>query len=277
MQIIVPLLILITLVFSYKGFSNQVFYDRYKFQVDKILLNREYRRLVTTGFLHINWLHLIFNMMVLFSLGGMVVSRLGPLEFLLIYFGALVGGGLLSLFIHRYHGDYSSVGASGSIGGVLFASIALYPGMGIGLFLLPISLPGWLFGLLYILFSIYGIKSRNSNIGHEAHLGGALVGMLIALLMEPSAMVNNYITILIILVPAIVFIWLILTRPEFLLIDNFFFKKHHNNLTLDQKYNLEKNKRQLEIDKILDKINRKGMKSLSREERDRLEQYSKRP
>ncbi len=277
MQIIVPLLILITLVFSYKGFSNQVFYDRYKFQVDKILLNREYRRLVTTGFLHINWLHLIFNMMVLFSLGGMVVSRLGPLEFLLIYFGALVGGGLLSLFIHRYHGDYSSVGASGSIGGVLFASIALYPGMSIGLFLLPISLPGWLFGLLYILFSIYGIKSRNSNIGHEAHLGGALVGMLIALLMEPSAMVNNYITILIILVPAIVFIWLILTRPEFLLIDNFFFKKHHNNLTLDQKYNLEKNKRQLEIDKILDKINRKGMKSLSREERDRLEQYSKRP
>jgi membrane associated rhomboid family serine protease len=277
MQIIVPLLILITLVFSYKGFSNQVFYDRYKFQVDKILLNREYRRLVTTGFLHINWLHLIFNMMVLFSLGGMVVSRLGPLEFLLIYFGALVGGGLLSLFIHRYHGDYSSVGASGSIGGVLFASIALYPGMGIGLFLLPISLPGWLFGLLYILFSIYGIKSRNSNIGHEAHLGGALVGMLIALLLEPSAMVNNYITILIILVPAIVFIWLILTRPEFLLIDNFFFKKHHDNLTLDQKYNLEKNKRQLEIDKILDKINRKGMKSLSREERDRLEQYSKRP
>jgi len=87
-----------------------------------------------------------------------------------------VGGNLLALVIHRKNPSYSSVGASGAINGVIFASIAVFPGMKI------FFMPGWVFGLIFILYSLYGIRSQKQNIGHESHLGGALAGMLVAIL-----------------------------------------------------------------------------------------------
>ena len=147
--------------------------------------------------------------------------------------------------------------------------------MGIGFFGLPLSIPSWLYGILYVLYSIYGIKSKKDNIGHEAHLGGALVGMTVAILMEPSAFTENYITILIISVPTIAFIYLIITRPQLLLVDNLYYKKHNNFYSIDHKYNAENTDRQNEIDKLLDKINKKGMESLSKREKAKLNEYSK--
>ena len=99
--------------------------------------------------------------------------------------------------------------------------------------------------------------------------------MLIALLLVPSAFPENYITILLIAVPAAVFIYVIVTRPHLLLIDNFYFKNHKHYYSIDHKYNEEKSFSQKEIDKILDKINTKGMNSLSRGEKEKLKQYSK--
>ena len=83
----------------------------------------------------------------------------------------------------------------------MFASVAIFPDMGISFFLLPVSIPGWIYALLYVLFSIYGIRSQKNNIGHDAHLGGALIGMILALIMNPSAFMDNYGKILIFLVP----------------------------------------------------------------------------
>src|SRR5579872_1219245 len=274
--IIVFILIVAIVVFSYKGFNNRRFFERYKFRVDNILLYKDYKRLVTSGFLHINWMHLFFNVLSLYFFSGAVLSTLGALEFLVIYFASLVGGGLLSLFIHRYHGDYSSVGASGAVCGVMFTSVALYPNMGISFFLLPISIPGWIFALAFVLFTIYGIRSRKENVGYETHLGGALVGMLLALGMQPSAFVHNYGTILIILAPTVLFIYLIITRPETLFIDNLFYKRHRDYYNIDHQYNAERSDQQQEVDRILEKISRRGMRSLSRKERETLKDYSKR-
>ncbi|WP_300599835.1 rhomboid family intramembrane serine protease [Niabella sp.] len=268
------LLILLNLLFSYKGFTNQVFFNTYQFEVDKILVNKEYKRLVTSGFLHIGWLHLIFNMISLYAFSGMIEYNLGELQFLIIYFSGLIGGGLLSLLIHRHHGDYSAVGASGAVCGIIFASIALFPGMGVGFFGLPFSIPGWLYGILYVLFSIYGIRSGRNNVGHDAHLGGALVGMLVALTMEPAAWIQNYTTILIIIIPVVVFIWMIIKQPHMLVIDNLWFKTHYRNYSIDDRYNAEKNNAQKEIDRILDKIHKHGMDSLSRSELEKLKQHS---
>ena len=267
-------LIIANFAFSYKGFKNQLFYDGYKFEVDKILINKDYKRLVSSGFLHVGWTHLIFNMLSLYAFSGEIESSLGGINFLIIYFVSLVGGDLLSLFVHRHHGDYSSVGASGAICGIIFASIALFPGMGIGFFGIPISIPGWIYGILYVLYSIYGIKSKKENIGHEAHLGGALIGMAVALIMVPSAFAYNYVTILLIAVPAIAFIYIIITRPHVLLVDNFFYKTHKNYYSVDHRYNEEKSNNQKELDKILDKISTKGMASLSRKEKEKLKQYA---
>lgn len=273
--IFVLLLIVANFIFSYKGFTNTQFFERYLFEVEKVLLYKDYKRLVTGGFLHIGWMHLIFNMFSLYAFSGMVGATLGGFSFLLIYFASLIGGHLLSLFIHRHHGDYSAVGASGAVCGVMFASVALYPGMSIGMFLIPISIPSWIYALLFIVFTIWGIRSKRNNVGYESHLGGALIGMLLALIMHPSSFVENYIIILIILVPSVLFMYLIVTRPEVLYVDNLFFKTHEDNVTLDQRYNMERTDQQQEVDRILDKIGKRGMGSLSRKERDTLEKYSR--
>jgi len=275
MTIIGIILIIANIVFSYKGFTNDAFFESYKFEVNRILINKDYKRLITSGFLHVGWTHLIFNMISLYVFSGLIEQTLGGIRFLIIYFVSLVGGNLFSLFIHRNHPDYSSVGASGAICGIIFASIALFPGVDIGFFGLPLSIPSWLYGILFIAFSIYGIKSNKNNIGHEVHLGGALIGMIVALIMEPSAFIVNYQTILIIAVPTIVFIYLIVTRPQILLVDNFYFKMHKDYYSIDHKYNEEKNNKQQEIDRILDKISKKGMDSLSRNEKEKLKEYSK--
>ena len=268
-------LIIANTAFSYKGFTSQQFFDTYKFEVDKILVNKDYKRLLTSGFLHVGWAHLIFNMISLYAFSGTIENELGNGQFLVIYFASLLGGSLFSLLIHKQHGDYSAVGASGAVSGVIFASIALFPGVGIGFFFLPFSIPGWLFGIVYVGFSLYGIKSKKDNIGHEAHLGGALAGMAAALCMQPYALAENYITILIIAVPAIVFTWLIIKKPGLLLIDNYFYKTHQDFYSADHKYNAKKTRNQKEIDAILDKISKTGMDSLSPKEKQRLKEYSK--
>lgn len=273
--IIVFALIVVTVFVSYKGFTDSVFFDRYKFTVDNILLYRDYKRLITSGFLHISWMHLFFNMFSLYFFSGPVLSGLGGLEFLLIYFASMVGGGLLSLWIHRNHGDYSSVGASGAVCGIMFASVAIFPGMSIRFFLLPLSIPGWLFALGFVLFTIYGIRSRKENVGYETHLGGALVGMLLALILRPSAFLSNYGPILIILLPCVLFIYLIITRPETLFVDNLFYKTHRDYYNIDHQYNAERYDQQQEVDRILEKISRKGMRSLSKKEKETLKEYSK--
>jgi len=243
--------------------------------VDDILLYKDYKRLVTSGFLHINWMHLLFNLFSLYFFSGAVLAGLGAVEFLLIYFVSLIGGGLFSLFIHRHHGDYSSAGASGAVCGIMFASVALYPGMGIRLFLLPISIPAWLFALAFVLFTIYGIRSRRENVGYETHLGGALLGMLLALALRPTAFLYNYPAILIILAPTLLFIYLIITRPETLFVNNLFFRKHQDLYNIDHRYNADRADQQQEVDRILEKISKKGMSSLNKQEKKTLEAYSK--
>lgn len=272
---IISLFIIIANVFvSYQGFKNHLFYDKYSFKVDNILLYKDYKRLVTAGFLHVNWMHLIFNMLAFYFFSTGLESAIGGINFLIIYFAGLLGGNLLTLLLHKGDGGYSSVGASGAIAGVIFTTIALIPGMKIGLLFLPISIPAWLFGLLYILYSIYGIRSKKDNIGHDAHLGGALVGMAVGLIMYPSAIASNYVTILIVSLPAIAFIILIINQPSLLLIDNLFYKRN-KQLNVEDRYNLRRRAKETEIDDILEKIHKRGMSSLTKKERMMLKEFSK--
>jgi len=273
--IFVLIIIIVTTIVSYKGFTNNRFLEDYEFEVDRILKDRQYYRLITSGFLHTGWLHLGFNLFSLYIFSGVVEAGLGSFNFLLIYFASLTGGGLLSLLIHRRHGNYSSVGASGAVCGVMFASVALFPEMRIGLFPLPFSIPSWIYALIFVGFSIYGIRSQKDNIGHDAHLGGALVGMVLALILNPAALAENYGTILLILVPSVVFVYIIITRPELLFVDNLFYKTQKDFYSIDHEWNVRRADQQQEVDRILDKISRSGMGSLSRKEKQTLRDYSK--
>ena len=266
------IIIIFTCLTSYKGLVDPRFYNQYVFQVDKILIEKEYGRMVTSGFLHANWIHLAFNMSTLYAFSASLEMTLGIQNYAIIYFSSLIGGSLLSLYIHRNYGDYTAIGASGAVCGVIFASIALYPEVEIGTF--GLYFPSWLYALLFISISIFGIKSQATNIGHDAHLGGALVGLLTAVALRPETFQNNYWIILLIALPTIAFIAFLVRRPEILLVDNVFSKKQGFE-TFEDKYNTKKLTNAQEIDKILDKIRDKGVDSLTSKEKDTLDKYSK--
>ncbi len=272
-SLVTLLLVIITVVISYKGFNNSFFQEKYAFDIDKIMISKDYFRLVASGFLHTTWMHLIFNMLALYLFGSSLEPFIGGIKILLIYFVSLIGGNLLALLIHKNQGDYTSVGASGGVNGIIFSSIAISPNMGIGFFLLPISIPAWAFGLAYVAFSIYGIKARWGNSGHAAHLGGALIGILVTLALYPEVFSTNYLPILVITLPTIAFILLIVYKPELLLIDSFSKKKQR--YSIDHEYNYRKAQQQADIDAILEKIHKNGMKSLTKEEKEALDHYSR--
>lgn len=269
------LLIIINVVVSYNGFKSNTLFGQYKFEVNKIFIQKNYQRLITSGFLHVDWLHLVFNMMSLYAFCGLLEIYLGEGRFLFIYFVSLLGGNLLALFIHRNHGDYSAVGASGAICGVIFASIALFPQIEIGFFGLPFRFPSWLYGFLYVLYSIYGIKNNNDNIGHEAHLGGGFAGIITAILFQPASLSLNYLPIVCIVTPTAVFLYLLIRKPHILMVDTPLFEKKKTYHTIEDKYNEMRYNKQEEINRLLDKISSKGIESLSTKEKTRLDEFSK--
>src|SRR5690606_16232497 len=169
-----------------------------------------------SGFLHVDWTHLLFNMFSFYSFSISLERYLGSVEVAVIYFASLFGGDLLAMFIHRNHPNYRAVGASGAVSGIIFAAIAIFPGIQVSIFLIPIGIPGWLFGACYVLYSMYGIRSSAGNIGHEAHLGGALVGLLTAILLVPEVLVGNTLPVVLIGVLCVVFITLVVWKPEVL-------------------------------------------------------------
>lgn len=267
------LLIALNVLVSYRGFKNPSFFDAYHFEVDAILKRKDYVRLISSGFLHVSWLHLIVNMISLWCFSEVLENGLGPLNFILVYFGSLVGGNLFALFVHRNHGDYSAAGASGAISGVVFASIAIVPGLEIGLFGLPYYFPAWIYGLLYVLYSIYGIKSQRDAIGHEAHLGGGIAGLLLAMAMQPEFIMVNALPIACILIPSIFFILMMVYKPNWLLVDNPF-KTSQKSYTIEDKYNAKRRANELELDGLLEKIHKKGLNGLSAKEKQRLKDLS---
>lgn len=267
------ILIAVNLLMSYRGFSKPAFYQRFLFDVDRILIGKEYGRLVTSGFLHVNWLHLVFNMLTLYAFSEALESYMGSGPFLLVYFAALLAGNLFSLFVHRNHGNYTAVGASGAVSGIMFAFITLFPTMEIGLFGLPLHIPGWTYGVLYVFLSILGMRSGWGNIGHDAHLGGAVTGALIAILLYPTMALDNILYTVLMLLPSVLFMLLVILRPSTLLTTPSGQKK--GRYSLEDRYNLEKRTKQQEIDRILEKLHRSGMKSLTKKEKEELEMYSR--
>jgi membrane associated rhomboid family serine protease len=272
--IIAVILIALNAIFSFQGFKKESFMDRFDFHIDPILKRKEFYRLISSGFLHVSWVHLGMNMLALYFFTQTLVMETGIIPYFVIYFASLIGGNLLALFLRKNHGDYRAVGASGAVSGLVFAFIALGVGDGIQLIFIPVPIPGWIFGVIYVAYSIYGIKSRKDNIGHEAHLGGGIVGMIVMVLFQPNLIIENYLTIGLMLIPTAVFLVLIVKKPNLLLIN----KKNRGEKpkeSIDHQFNANKLSKEKELDHLLDKIGLKGIDSLSKKEKMRLEELSK--
>lgn len=199
---ILLILIIVNVLVSIKGFSDRLFFDKYKFQIGAI--NRgEKIRMLTSGFLHVDYLHLILNMYVLYIFAPIIIDNFGVIKFLILYFGSLIAGSILTLTYHKSELYYSAVGASGAVAGIIYGSILLNPAMSLMIFPLPIPIPGYIFGIGYILYSVYGMKKKLGNIGHTAHLGGAIGGFALTLLVYPEVFLNSTFTVIILGVPIV--------------------------------------------------------------------------
>ena len=197
------IIIAANIIISYKGFSDYSFFDKYKFQVGAVKRGEQIR-LFSSGFLHADNAHLFFNMFTLYFFADVVITLLSTMQFLIIYFGSLLLGSLLSLYFHKNEYHYSAVGASGAVMGVIYSAILLQPGMSLIMFLIPIPIPAYIFGIGYLLYSIYGMKNRIGNIGHDAHFGGAIGGYLITLILSPGLFVTNLLMIGLLAIPILI-------------------------------------------------------------------------
>ncbi|MDX1463488.1 MAG: rhomboid family intramembrane serine protease [Marinirhabdus sp.] len=187
---------------SMKGFNDFTFFEKYKFNIAGIRRGEQIR-MVTSGFLHADYTHLLFNMLTLYFFAGVVIEALGTVQFVLVYMAALLVGNLLSFYFHKDEYHYSAVGASGAVTGILYAAIMFYPTMPIYLFFIPIGIPAWIFGLVYLLYSIYGMKSRQGNIGHDAHFGGAVAGYVLTLCFAPYLLQTNLLFVIVLALPIV--------------------------------------------------------------------------
>lgn len=198
-------IIIANVLFSMQGFKDYSFFNKYKFGIREVQRG-EYMRMITSGFLHADWQHLIFNMITLFFFADVVIAYAGITHFVLVYIFSLVLGSLFALFFHRNEPYYTAVGASGAVTGILYASILFNPQMLIIVFVIP--MPAYIFGIGYLLYSIYGMKSRTDNIGHSAHFGGAVGGLIYALAYQPSLINREPLLIIGMLVPiALLFVF----------------------------------------------------------------------
>lgn len=187
-------LIILTALVSWQGFQDRNLLDRLLFIPYRIKHSSEWWRFFTHILIHQDWSHLLFNMMTLYFIGAYLAN-----EFVFL-FGAMKGafyfialylmGGLFATFYsyskHQENPGYRSLGASGAVSAVLFAFIAMHPTEKLMLFLLPIPIPAYIFGPLYLLIEYYAFRKGNTGIAHDAHISGALTGILFVFLFIPG-------------------------------------------------------------------------------------------
>lgn len=144
--------------------------------------------LVTSGFLHASFGHLFLNMFVLFFFGMELEHAIGPVHLFLLYMTGLLASSIPSILKFSDDPGYATLGASGAVGSVLFGFIFLFPTENLYLMLLPIPIPAWIFAILYLLYSMYESRSRRGKVNHEAHIAGAVWGLVYMILFVPGSL-----------------------------------------------------------------------------------------
>lgn len=195
----VVLLLALTAGISLYAWSNRELMEKWVFSPYFVHRRGEWYRFLTSGFLHADLVHLAFNLFAFYSFSSAVLAAFsgvfgragGVASFLLLYLGGIIVADIPTYFRHRHDPAYRSLGASGGVSAVVFASILFYPvaqsGGGIYIFPIPIAIQPFVFGLLYLAYSYYQGRRQGDNINHDAHFYGALFGMIVGLVLVPPA------------------------------------------------------------------------------------------
>lgn len=189
---LVIIIVIVTVAISWQANQNLMLKDRMLFVPYLIKHDREYHRIISHMFIHADIMHLAFNMLSLYSLGSMFESQLeynfgfqlGILHFAILY---LAGGIFASFFSYVKNQDnpsYRSLGASGAVSAVIFASILWNPDLKLMFMFIPVPIPAFLFGPIYLAIEFFAMRRGNTGIAHEAHISGALFGILYVIILD---------------------------------------------------------------------------------------------
>lgn len=184
------IIIAITAFISIAAFNRADLVEKLQFNASKVVHQKEYYRLISHGFVHANWEHLLVNMIVLFSFGRAIemyfeygFGRMSNAYYLILYFGGMIVSNLYALYKYRNNYYYNAVGASGAVSAILFAAIFFEPWNKIYFFgILPI--PGIVFAVLYLGYSYYMSRKQSDNVAHDAHFLGAVFGFIFPILLN---------------------------------------------------------------------------------------------
>lgn len=188
------LIIAITVIVSLLAMQNPTLFHRLSFSPWLIHEKKQSWRFVSYGLIHAGWMHLAVNMFVLYSFGRIVEESFqiifgtpkGLLFYALLYIGGILFSTLYDYTKHKSDIYYNAVGASGAVAAVLFSSIIINPTASLFVFPIPFPIPAFVFGVLYLLYSMYMGKKGQDNIGHNAHFYGAVFGIVFTLIVEPD-------------------------------------------------------------------------------------------
>ena len=188
------IIIIVTLIITVIAFYSEELLSKMMLNPYQVYYKKEWYRMITHGFLHADWTHLIINMIVLYSFGSNVEAWFGRLKmagyiesvaitYSLLYFGGIIISSGITLFRHRNNRWYNSVGASGAVSAIIFTSIFFNP-LDRLYFFAVIPIPGIVFAILYLVYSSYMSRRSRDNINHDAHLLGAVYGFLFPFLID---------------------------------------------------------------------------------------------
>ena len=181
-------------IVSFRSFS---LYNRLLLNIDAVLGRRgQWWRMLTCGLVHADYMHLAFNMFSLFTFGIWLEHVISSWRFGMVYTLGVLAGSFASIIVHRSAPSYMAVGASAGVSAVIAAATVVYPDLPMMLLIIPFSMPSWVFGCLFIVYSVVFASRGVDNVGHEAHLGGTLAGMTLVAAFYPDVALGNILPIL---------------------------------------------------------------------------------
>lgn len=175
-------------------YGNEEVYNKGMLRPYRTVRKNTWYEIISSGFLHGSLTHLLVNMFVLYFFGSVMEQVLGTAHFVGLYFSGLAFSSIPSLALHRNNPNYATIGASGAVEAVLFSFIFVFPTEKLILLLLPIPIPAWLFGILFLAYSIYEGKRGSAKVNHEAHIAGAIWGILYLIFFVPNS-IDHILTI----------------------------------------------------------------------------------
>jgi membrane associated rhomboid family serine protease len=188
------IIIVFTVIVSFYGFNNPDILNKLMHNPYKVSMNKEYYRLLSSGFIHADYMHLLLNMYGLYIFGSAVENTFdynlggsGKIYFLLLYILGIIISSLPDFFQKKNNAYFNSLGASGGVSSIVFASVIVSPLTKLMLFPIPLPMPAYIFAVIYLLYSIYMDKRQSNNVNHMAHIWGALWGVAFMVLAFPHS------------------------------------------------------------------------------------------